>query len=174
MSKIKEKIGFGKGLKHRLPSIKSLNMLKMEKNFIALEKGYPRQPYNDSNQPINFMIHRIEEELEELKEAFRQQNFTVMKEECADISNLVDYLFEQLEGILSQRRKSNNFTVKQTFRKSLNKTDDLKCQKCGKDTKWWSVFKYRNQLLCPICWDNKRFPNQSKRRITITKVDKNE
>jgi hypothetical protein len=42
------------------------------------------------------MIHRIEEELEELKEAFNQQNFLGMKEECADISNLVDYLFEQL------------------------------------------------------------------------------
>ncbi len=83
-------------LKHRLPDIKSLSMLKMEKNFIALEKGYPRQPYNESEQPVSFMIHRIEEELEELKEAFNKQDILVMKEECADISNLVDYLFEQL------------------------------------------------------------------------------
>jgi len=93
--KEKDKEPFG-SLKHRLPDIKSLNMLKMEKNFIALEKGYPRQPYNDSKQPISFMIHRIEEELEELKGAFNRQNISVMKEECADISNLVDYLFEQL------------------------------------------------------------------------------
>jgi hypothetical protein len=85
-----------KQLKRRLPDIKTLAMLKMEKNFIALEKGYPRQPYASEKQPIIFMIHRIEEELDELKGAFELQNIPVMKEECADISNLVDYLFEQL------------------------------------------------------------------------------
>ena len=86
-------------LKFRLPFIKSLAMLKMEKNFIAYcEKGYPRQPYNSEKQPIFFLIHRIEEELEELKEAFQEKNISVMKEECADISNLVDYLFEKLEN----------------------------------------------------------------------------
>lgn len=85
-----------KELKRRLPGIKTLAMLKMEKNFIALEKNYPRQPYAAENQPIRFMIHRIEEELQELKEAFDLENVDVMKEECADISNLVDYLFEQL------------------------------------------------------------------------------
>lgn len=84
-------------LKHRLPDIKSLAMLKMEKNFIAhMEKGYPRQPYRDENQPIAFMIRRIQEELEELREAFRTAKFQTMKEECADISNIVDYLFEEL------------------------------------------------------------------------------
>lgn len=85
-----------KQLKKRLPEIKSLNMLKMEKNFIALEKGYPRQPYNDMNQPTSFLIRRIEEELQELKDAFKKRNIQVMKEECADISNIVDYLFEML------------------------------------------------------------------------------
>jgi len=88
-----------KNLKWRLPNIKSLAMLKMEKNFIALEKGYPRQPYASEKQTIAFMIHRIEEELTELKEAYDQQNIQVMEEECADISNLTDYLFEQLKHV---------------------------------------------------------------------------
>lgn len=83
-------------LKRRLRDIKSLTMLKMEKNFIALEKGYPRQPYADSHQPTSFLIQRIEDELTELKEAFKIRDIAVMKEECADISNIVDYLFEQL------------------------------------------------------------------------------
>lgn len=87
-----------KRLKKRLPHIKTLAMLKMEKNFIALEKGYPRQPYNAPNQSTSFLVYRIEEELEELKDALAKKDFLVMKEECADISNLVDYLFEKLEG----------------------------------------------------------------------------
>jgi len=92
-------------LKRRLPEIKSLSMLKMEKNFIALEKGYPRQPYNDMNQPTSFLIRRIEEELQELKDAFKETNIKVMKEECADISNIVDYLFEMLLKFEFQNRK---------------------------------------------------------------------
>jgi chromosomal replication initiation ATPase DnaA len=83
-------------LKRRLPQIKSLSMLKMEKNFIALEKGYPRQPYNAPNQPTSFLISRIEDELTELKQAFKKLDIAIMKEECADISNIVDYLFEML------------------------------------------------------------------------------
>lgn len=85
-----------KQLKKRLPQIKSLAMLKMEKNFIALEKGYPRQPYNASNQSKSFLVYRIEEEMNELKDALAKKDFLIMKEECADISNLVDYLFEKL------------------------------------------------------------------------------
>ena len=54
-------------LKKRLPHIKSLAMVKMEKNFIALEKGYPRQPYNTLKQSKSFLVFRIEEELNELK-----------------------------------------------------------------------------------------------------------
>ena len=85
-----------KNLKRRLRDIQSLAMLKMEKNFIALEKDYPRQPYADSQQPTSFLIRRIEDELTELKEAFKVHDIVVMKEECADISNIVDYLFEML------------------------------------------------------------------------------
>jgi hypothetical protein len=84
-----------KNLKHRLPSIRSLAMLKMEKNFIALEKGYPRQPYDDPRQSTGFLISRIEDELTELKQAWANADIQGVKEECADISNIVDYLFEQ-------------------------------------------------------------------------------
>jgi NTP pyrophosphatase (non-canonical NTP hydrolase) len=85
-----------KHLKHRLPSIKTLAMLKMEKNFIAhIEKGYPRQPY-DSDQSVSFLIGRIHDELNELYVACNHNDVPTMKEECADISNLVDYLFEKL------------------------------------------------------------------------------
>ena len=87
-----------KDLKHRLPTIKSLAMLKMEKNFIAYcEKKYPRQPYKEL--PPSYLIQRIEEELKELKEAFDKSNpdfISNMMEECADISNLTDYLYELL------------------------------------------------------------------------------
>lgn len=85
-------------LRKRLPSIKSLAMLKMEKNFIALEKGYPRQPYAVESQPLAFLIMRLKEEFEELEQSYKLQNLPRMKEECADISNIVDYIFEKLLG----------------------------------------------------------------------------
>lgn len=84
-------------LKHRLPSIKTLAMLKMEKNFIALvEKKYPRQPYEAEGQPTSFLIDRIRDELKELQAAYFEDDVQGMREECADLSNLVDYLFEKL------------------------------------------------------------------------------
>lgn len=84
-----------KDLKHRLPTIRSLAMLKMEKNFIAYcEKDYPRQPYKEL--PPSYLIKRIEQELDELKEAYSEKDIKGMQEECADISNLTDYLFELL------------------------------------------------------------------------------
>jgi NTP pyrophosphatase (non-canonical NTP hydrolase) len=86
-----------KKLKWRLPKINSLAMLKMEKNFIAYcEKNYPRQPYQDEKQPIFFLLKRIIEETQELCEAYCFKNVKGMKEECADISNLIDYVFEKL------------------------------------------------------------------------------
>ena len=81
---------------------KTLAMIKMEKNFIALEKGYPRHPYNDKNQNIPFLIKRLEEEFIELKKAYRYKGlneamwFRNMREELADISNIVDYIFEKV------------------------------------------------------------------------------
>jgi len=85
-----------KHLKHRLPNIRTLAMLKMEKNFIAhIEKGYPRQPYNDEKQSVNFLISRVEDELSELWDAYSNNDVPTMREECVDISNLGDYLFEK-------------------------------------------------------------------------------
>jgi len=90
-------------LKHRLPKIQTLAMLKMEKNFIALEKGYPRQPYVDPQQPVGFLIGRIKDELVELEEAYKEFDVMVMQEECADISNIIDYLFERLSRMRDRK-----------------------------------------------------------------------
>lgn len=90
-------------LKKRLPTIKSLAMLKMEKNFIALEKGYCRQPYKYFE--IHFWINKLNEELKEFKEAFNKRDINNMKEELADLSNVIDYIFELL---LSFELNDNN------------------------------------------------------------------
>jgi len=83
--------------KKSLIGIKTLAMMKMEKNFIAYtEKGYPRKPYQDKNQSIDFLLDRIEDELEELTEANEANNLEVMLEELADISNIIDYLYEKV------------------------------------------------------------------------------
>ncbi|MGD0071387.1 MAG: hypothetical protein ABSB71_07925 [Candidatus Bathyarchaeia archaeon] len=85
------------GKKADIPMIRSLAMLKMEKNFIAhCDKGYPRQPYKDFNQPTSFLISRMDDELKELKEAFERKDIVNMQEELADLSNVIDYAFEQL------------------------------------------------------------------------------
>ena len=84
-------------LKHRLPGIKTLAMLKMEKNFIAvIERKYPRQPYEASLYSFQGLVNHIQKEMKELQDACDHADFLGMKEECADISNLVDYLFEKL------------------------------------------------------------------------------
>lgn len=74
--------------------MKTLAMMKMEKNFVALEKGYPRQPYKKLT--MCYLIERLEEEVDELKEAWERGWDQEAKLECADISNLVDYIFERL------------------------------------------------------------------------------
>lgn len=97
------------GAKEQIPKIHSLAMLKMEKNFIAvIDKNYPRQPYKDFHQPTSFLIKRIEDELKELREAFERKDIVNMQEECADLSNLIDYLFEQLTQF---RIYSNNLEL---------------------------------------------------------------
>ena len=84
-------------LKHRIPSIRTLNMLKMEKNFIALDKGYQRQPYFDKKQCLEWFIKvRLDDEYKELLKALRNNDILNMKEELADISNIIDYIFEML------------------------------------------------------------------------------
>lgn len=86
-------------------NIKTLAMLKMEKNFVALvEKGYPRKPYEEYT--LDELNTRLMDEVEELDQYIvllrnklgtlapeYQQIYTNMaKAECADISNIVDYI----------------------------------------------------------------------------------
>ena len=87
--------------------IKSLAMMKMEKNFIAHnEKKYPRQPYKIFSLLDCFSF--VEREMKELEEAVRnyQRHLGVLPEsdsyrlmeiqhEIADVSNCLDYLFEK-------------------------------------------------------------------------------
>lgn len=75
--------------------MKTLAMLKMEKNFVAvLEKNYPRFPYRKFT--IRFLIDRLQEEWDELLNAYAKLDYAEMKKECADLSNLVDYIFEAI------------------------------------------------------------------------------
>lgn len=77
--------------------MKTLAMLKMEKNFIAhLEKKYPRQPYDVFN--CHYLLGRLHEEVIELFDAWNQKDVKKAKLECADISNIVDFIFERLSS----------------------------------------------------------------------------
>ena len=77
-----------------MKEIKTLAMIKMEKNFRAhIEKKYPRHPYKIYD--MDFWIQRIEQELNELKEAYANKDYDEIREELADISNLVDFAFER-------------------------------------------------------------------------------
>lgn len=85
---------------------KSLAMRKMEKNFIAhLEKKYPRKPY--SKYSMGFFIKRIREETHELEGAILAGDFENALEECGDISNLVDFLFERLTIVVEHNKYAN-------------------------------------------------------------------
>jgi len=75
--------------------MKTLAMLKMEKNFIAvIEKKYSRKPYEAFS--TRFLVKRLNDELVELINAINEERIQGAKDECADISNLVDYIFERL------------------------------------------------------------------------------
>lgn len=75
--------------------MKTLAMIKMEKNFIAhIEKKYPRQPYKV--QSIKHLLERLDREVKELKEACAKKDIGAAKLECGDVSNIVDYIFERL------------------------------------------------------------------------------
>jgi hypothetical protein len=82
-------------LKKRIPNIKSLAMLKMEKNFIAIEKNYSRQPY--FSHSLIEILNYLEKEVDELKEALNRLDIINLKEEIADISNVCDYFFERID-----------------------------------------------------------------------------
>ena len=74
--------------------MKTLAMMKMEKNFRAhIEKKYPRKPYEHYN--LEFWIYRLKQELQELTKGYENRDVENIREELADISNLVDYAFER-------------------------------------------------------------------------------
>ena len=76
-------------------------MLKMEKNFVAhIEKHYPRKPYEKIT--LDYLRLRLLEEVNELNNSLKAKEFENAKLECADVSNIIDYIFECLargEGI---------------------------------------------------------------------------
>ena len=72
-------------------------MLKMEKNFVGvIEKHYPRKPYEAYS--LKQLLERLFEECEELKESLSMEDVNNAKGECADISNLTDFIFERLSS----------------------------------------------------------------------------
>jgi len=77
---------------------KTLAMRKMEKNFISvMEKNKPRKPYSEFS--IWFLIKRLREETNELHEAVLESKFDEAKNEVADCSNILDYIYEQLDYV---------------------------------------------------------------------------
>ena len=74
---------------------KTLAMLKMEKNFVAvIEKKYPRKPYEI--YPLAELIERLKQEVKELEEAYKKGKYEAAKLECADCSNIIDFIFERI------------------------------------------------------------------------------
>ena len=75
--------------------MKTLAIMKMEKNFVAvIEKKYPRKPYEEFS--MKRLLDWLDEEVQELHEAIRKIDFENAKWECADVSNIIDCVFEQL------------------------------------------------------------------------------
>lgn len=117
-----------------MDDVKSLAMIKMEKNFIAHnDKNYSRQPYlnypiQDMANPWNSLIGFVRREMEELELSLRHlladQN-TVKRDldisplikkripeaiyevmlEVGDVSNTLDFLFEGLSMALHDSRQ---------------------------------------------------------------------
>lgn len=76
-------------------NIKSLAMIKMEKNFRAvIDKGKPRDPYEYFS--TKQLLEKLDEEVSELKEAISSGIPYAAMLECGDISNVIDIIFEKL------------------------------------------------------------------------------
>lgn len=79
--------------------IKTLAMLKLEKNLIAvIEKGYARRPYDTYS--INELADFIKREYYELDLELSQKswNMLAVRNELADLSNTIDFLYEAIQG----------------------------------------------------------------------------
>ena len=92
----------------------SLAYWKREKNFKALEKGYTRDP---EGFPIRFLFERLQDEIKELETAIMSTAEDVMDpffvhtdivKECADISNLVDYIHAKATSRYPTKYQPNN------------------------------------------------------------------
>ncbi|MBA7491416.1 hypothetical protein ES702_01961 [subsurface metagenome] len=67
----------------------SLEFWKREKNFIAQDKGYVRDPEGFS---YKFLRKRLLDEMIELGNAIGSGNISLIIKECSDVSNIVDYI----------------------------------------------------------------------------------
>ena len=67
----------------------SLEYWKKEKNFIAQDKGYKRDP---EGFPLEFLLGRLFDEKDELHDAIMSGVKEDIIKECADVSNLIDYI----------------------------------------------------------------------------------
>ena len=73
--------------------VKSLAMLKMEKNFVAvIEKGYDRCPYNEYD--LIDAEEWLKREVGELIYAIQNESTVDIRNEIADVSNVLDYMYE--------------------------------------------------------------------------------
>ncbi len=80
----------------------SLAFWKREKNFISvIDKEKPRYP--EGLWTFNMWLDKLDEEVEELKQAVefmletkKFEDVISTKMECADVSILIDYIFEKL------------------------------------------------------------------------------
>jgi hypothetical protein len=90
---------------------KTLAMIKMEKNFIAhIDKNYPRFPYEEL--PLEYLRKRLLQEVNELNDALKAEDIGGAKLECADVSNVVDYIFESLTQLENEVNKIANIVKK--------------------------------------------------------------
>ena len=72
----------------------SLEYWKREKNFRAQDKGYVRDP---EGFPFWFLIKRLRQEVEELDQIIHNGLKNDVAMECADVSNILDYIYSKSE-----------------------------------------------------------------------------
>jgi NTP pyrophosphatase (non-canonical NTP hydrolase) len=120
---------------------------KMEKNFIAInQKGYSRYPYKTNT--LQFLLNRAQQELDELKEAIQQGDTENAQNECADVSNIIDYIFEALQ----------NPQIKQC--------DVKDCQHCQNGKCTFQAVRIDSVSMC--AYVNRYPPQQTAKKPSIT------
>lgn len=70
------------------------NKLKRKKISKAIEKGYSPHPEYHS---FEFLLKRLKDEVQELINAVQSANINEAKEECADVANIVEFIYKKLE-----------------------------------------------------------------------------